>query len=158
MSKIDIYTDGSHLDKQNNGRLGCGGVMIVDGKLVDKFSVELKPTWLVSNYGSSTVSNPTAEMLGLLTALTQFDIPSGEIVTIHADYLGVKSWMEGTWKIKEPYLKKIKFDIDKIIKKKGLLGKIEYKWVKGHQKASVLDPDAMWNNFVDKLAKGENVE
>lgn len=27
---INIYTDGSHLDKQNNGRLGCGGVMVKD--------------------------------------------------------------------------------------------------------------------------------
>lgn len=155
MSKIDIYTDGSHLDKLNNGRLGCGGVMIIGGIKADEFSEELKPDWLTTNYGSSTVSNPTAEMLGLLTALRKFNIPKGVDVVIHADYIGVKSWMEGSWKIKEPYLKKIKSDIDKEIAKKGLSGRIEFKWVKGHQKASVLDPDARWNNYVDHLAKGE---
>ena len=41
MKIIDIYTDGSHLDKLNNGRLGCGGVMVdrTTGKLLDEFGL-----------------------------------------------------------------------------------------------------------------------
>ena len=52
---IEIYTDGSHLDKQNNGRLGCGGVMVDRrigngvGKLLDEFSDELPPSYMLYN-------------------------------------------------------------------------------------------------------------
>ena len=61
----------------------------------------------------------------------------------------------GTWKIKEPYIKKIKEEIDKEIKKKGLEGRIRFEWVKGHQNKSCMDSDAYWNNMVDLLAKGQ---
>jgi ribonuclease HI len=82
MEKIDIYTDGSQLDKQNNGRLGCGGVMIQSGKLVDEFSVEIKPEWLRENYGTDKVSNPSAEMLGLLMALRNFELDGNRSIRI----------------------------------------------------------------------------
>lgn len=155
MRIINIYTDGSHLDKQNNGRLGCGGVMIDAGKNTDEFSIELKPDWLRQNYGTDKVSNPSAEMLGLLMAIKEFDIPNDAVVVVHADYIGVKSWMEGTWKTKEPYLTKIKADIEKEIKNKNLDGRIMYSWVKGHQSKSIMSQDAKWNNYVDLLAKGQ---
>lgn len=158
---INIFTDGSHLDKQNNGRLGCGGVMISNdgkgfGKILDEFSQELKPQDLQRELGTDKVSNPTAELLGLLTALKKFNIPKGEDVTIYADYIGVKSWMEGTWKIKEPYIKKVKEQIDKEIAKKNLKGRIHYAWVKGHQgkRAVSVSSEAYWNEYVDHLAKG----
>lgn len=158
---IKIYTDGSHLDKQNNGRLGCGGVMVEAdgksfGKLVDSFSKELKSEELKKTIGTDKVSNPTAELLGVLTAIQQFNIPKGAEVTIYADYLGVKSWMNGSWKVKEPYIKKTKELIEKEIDKKGLKGRVNYEWVKGHQgkKASVINSDAYWNDQVDSLAKG----
>ena len=154
MEKIDIYTDGSHLDKQNNGRLGCGGVMILSGKLVDEFSIEIKPEWLRENYGTDKVSNPSAEMLGLLMALRNFELPGDSEIIIHADYIGVKSWMENKWQTKEPYLKKMKQDILKEIADQGLKN-IRYEWVKGHQKASIFNQDARWNNYVDILAKGQ---
>lgn len=156
MRRIDIYTDGSHLDKLNNGRLGCGGVMIDNGRKVDEFSEELKPEWLRKTIGTDKVSNPTAEMLGVLTALTKFDIPDDAEVYVYADYIGCKQWNTGQWKIKEPYIKKVKELIDKVIEEKNLQGRINFEWVKGHQgqKASIMDPHAKWNSVVDKLAKG----
>ena len=53
MKQFDIYIDGSHLDKQNNGRLGVGGVLVdlndsgnKMGKLLNKFSTELTPEYM----------------------------------------------------------------------------------------------------------------
>jgi len=148
---IDIYTDGSHL-KHTTGRLGCGGVMLKDGKKVDEFSIEIDPEQINTEFGSKEVSNPTAEMIGLLEALRFFDFKKERDIVVHADYLGVKSWMEGSWKIKEPYIKKIKDQIEKVIKQKQL--NVKYDWVKGHQKKSILSMESYWNNYVDKLAKG----
>ena len=162
MKRLDIYIDGSHLDKQHNGRLGIGGV-IVDlnvsvghGKLLKKYNMELIPEYMKITFGSDQCSNPSAELCALLFALYNFEkeIKGCDEVTIHADYIGVKSWMEGTWKIKEPYIARIKRDIDNEIYKQGLRGKIQYAWVRGHQKGELND-DAYWNNYVDKLAKGE---
>ena len=162
MKRYDIYIDGSHLDKQNNGRLGIGGVFIDQsgpgmGRLVGEFSMELSPEYMKLTFGADKCSNPSAELTALLIALQKFKGLSGnsDMLVIHADYIGVKSWMEGSWKIKEPYISRIKNDIDDEIRKQGLTGRISYQWVKGHQSASALrtDPDAYWNNYVDLLAK-----
>ena len=158
MKIIDIYTDGSHLDKLNNGRLGCGGVMVERtdngyGKVLQEFGKELEKDFLIKKYGTDNCSNPTAEMLGVLVALTEFRIPIGSEVIIHADYIGVKEWMNGNWKIKEPYIAKVKSEIDEIIRRKGI--NISFDWVKAHQPKSSLNRDAYWNNYVDLLAKGQ---
>lgn len=164
MKQYDIYIDGSHLDKQNNGRLGIGGV-IVDlsgpgmGRKIDEFSMELNPEYMNITFGATKCSNPSAELTALLFALYNFKklIKQADLIVVHADYIGVKSWMEGAWKIKEPYIVRIKNDIDSEIIKQGLTGKILYSWVRGHQSASAVktNPDAYWNNYVDRLAKGE---
>ena len=157
--KISIYTDGSHLDKLNNGRLGCGGVMIEDkssgyGKLIDSFGTELTPSYMIKEYGSDKCSNPTAEMIGVLCALKKFNVPSNaKEIVIYADYIGVREWCNNKWKIKEPYIKKVKQQIDDIIGQKNLVGKIRFEWVKAHQKS--INKDSYWNNYVDLLAKGK---
>lgn len=162
MRQYDIYIDGSHLDKQHNGRLGIGGVLVdlggagKMGQELNKFSTELTPEYMSQEFGATKCSNPSAELTAVLAALENFKGswgPSDKIV-IHADYLGVKEWMVGNWKVKEPYIAKIKAAIDKEIKNQGLTGRIEYKWVKGHQKDTGTDPDIYWNNRVDLLAKG----
>lgn len=161
MKNLDIFTDGSHLDKLNNGRLGCGGVMVDRssgegyGVLLDKFGEELTSDYLENNFGSSKCSNPTAELIGVLRALQNFKIPSDAKITIHADYIGVKSWMEGKWRINESYLKEVKKQIDAEIKKQKLTGRIFFEWVKGHQTST--NGDAYWNNKVDLLAKGQSI-
>lgn len=160
MKIIEIYTDGSHLDKLNGGRLGCGGIMIEKtsqgyGNKIDEFGEELTPEFLERSFGSSQVSNPTAEMIGVLMALQKFNIPRDAKVTIWADYEGVRAWMTGTWKIKMPYIQKVKDAIDKEIMDKGLRGRVSFMWVKGHQAKSVMTREGYWNSQVDKLAKGE---
>lgn len=162
MRQFDIYIDGSHLDKQHNGRLGIGGVLVdlngagIKGQELNRFSTELTPEYMSQHFGASKCSNPSAELTALLHALINFkgSYGPGDKVVIHADYLGVKEWMTGNWKVKEPYIAKIKDEIDKEIKKQGLTGRIEYKWVKGHQRDNGTDPDIFWNNRVDLLAKG----
>ena len=151
---VDIYTDGSHFKQK--GRLGCGGVILRDGKLIDEYSLELTPAYLREIIHTSDVSNPTTEMMGVLQALRRFKIPKEATeINIYADYEGVSNWLEGRWKINKPYIKILYDLIHKEIKTKGLDGKIKFLWVKGHQSKSVMDPRAKWNNYVDKLAKGE---
>ena len=151
---VDIYTDGSHFKQR--GRLGCGGVILVDGKLIDEFSLELTPAYLREIIHTSDVSNPTTEMMGVLQALRRFNIPKEATeVNVYTDYEGVGYWLSGKWKINKPYIKILHDLIHKEVKKKGLNGKINFLWVKGHQSKSVMDPKAKWNNYVDKLAKGE---
>lgn len=162
MKQFDIYIDGSHLDKQNNGRLGIGGVLVDlsgpgKGNLLNKFSIGLTPDYMKSNFGSDKCSNPSAELTALLKALQEFNGSYGpnDVIVVHADYLGVKEWMVGNWKIKEPYIAKIRSEIDKEIIKQGLQNRIKYAWVKGHQKDNNI-PDVYWNNYVDLLAKGND--
>lgn len=159
--RLDIYIDGSHLDKQNNGRLGVGGV-IVDlnvgvghGKLLKEYKMELIPEYMKITFGADKCSNPSAELCALLHALYSFskEISGAKTIVVHADYLGVREWMTGAWRIKEPYIMKIKEDIDREIYKQGLRGRIRYEWVRGHQTDG--SDDTYWNNYVDKLAKGE---
>lgn len=165
MKKLDIYIDGSHLDKQNNGRLGCGGVIIDPegfgrmGQMLSKFSIELIPEYMKMSYGADKCSNPSAELMALLMALQNFngvikDAGPNIMIVVHADYIGVREWMTGSWRIKEPYIIRIKNDIDQEISKQGLKNRIKYEWIRGHQ-SDVTNPDIYWNNFVDKLAKGK---
>jgi len=157
MKNFTIYTDGSHL-KHTTGRLGIGGVLIDEnGNKIDEFSVMLSPEYLMENFGTTEVSNPTCEMLANLFALRNFkdQIKNCYSLTMKADYEGVQKFNLGIWKAKESYIKKIKELTEEEVRNQRLQQKIHYEWVKGHQKRSVLSEDAKWNDYVDKLAKGE---
>jgi ribonuclease HI len=163
MKILDIYTDGSHL-KKTTGRLGCGGILVDPafppvGKELAKFSLELDPSDLKEAFGpgAETCSNPTAELTAVLVALREFKkfLKGVGIVTIHADYIGVREWMTGAWRVKEPYIARIKAEIEKEIKSQGLTGQVQFAWVKGHQRYVAGDPDIHWNSVADVLAKGE---
>ena len=154
--KLIIYTDGSHL-KHTSGRLGIGGVLLDEAEnILGEFSEELSIDWLRTNYGTSDVSNPTCEMLATLIALKKFgdQLKDCNEVVMKADYEGVQKFNMGLWKTKAPYIKKIKEETEKEIRKLDLTGKIKFEWVKGHQKKSILSSDRIWNDYVDKLAKG----
>lgn len=160
MKEIYIYTDGSHL-KFSSGRLGCGGVMVDPGgegygEILGEFSEELTPDRMEKEFGGKTCSNPTAELVGALLAIRNFNIPKGVKVKVYADYVGVQSWMEGKWQTKEAYIREVKRQIEEEINKKGLRGRISFHWVRGHQK--VTNRDTYWNNYVDALAKGEKYD
>lgn len=153
MRRVVIYTDGSHFKGKGSGRLGCGGVMVVDGKVIDKFSIEPSTDFLLKDYGTTQVSNPTMEMLGALTALRRFknNFRAGDKIILKADYMGVRDWCTGKWRTKESYIKALKDDILEEIRSQHL--DLTFEWVKGHQKGD--SEDVTFNNMVDLLAKGE---
>lgn len=159
MDKFNIYTDGSHLDKQHNGRLGVGGILVDDSKkrMIDSFSDELSQEYMGKAFGAIKCSNPSAELTAVLHALRHFKkyLRGASEIVFWADYEGVRCWLNGLWKCKEPYIFRIKQEIEKEITRQGLDGKVRFEWVKGHQSNSVLSPDAYWNNQVDLLAKGQ---
>lgn len=159
---FNIYVDGSHLNKQNKGddRLGCGGVLVSTGPgmgtLVNSFSTQLTPEYMKKSFGANNPSNPSAELVAVLQALYHFkkDLKDAEEITVHADYMGVREWMNGSWRVKEPYIAKIKDAILKEINQQQLQGKIKFAWVKGHQKG-ILDKNAYWNSEADLRARGD---
>ena len=159
MKNFDIFVDGSHL--KPSGRLGCGGLLVdsTTKTVIDTFKMELLPEYVKITFGADTCSNPTAEMIGVLQALYHFGprLKGAGKVTIYSDYLGVREWNTGKWKIKEPYIQRVKDDLDDEISKLGLKGKIGFAWVKGHQGLKDIGYEGQMNNLADKLAKGEDL-
>ena len=155
MGKIlKIYTDGSHF-KHNGGRLGIGGIIVDEDKIINEFSTEITKEYLDLYYKTQDCSNPTMEMLAVLHALYNFkkNIGIDNRIEVYADYQGVESWMNKKWKINKPYIAKIKDDIDSEINNQSLRGRIHFNWIRGHQKD--ISDNTKWNNYVDLLAKGE---
>ena len=155
--KYIIYTDGSDL-KHTNHRMGIGGILLDESghKMLDSFGSELSHEYLQEEYGTSDCSNPTAEMIAASEALQNWSsrFKPGDEIEIRADYMGVREWNTGRWKINKPYIKKAHDQIMDIIRKSGL--KVTWTWVKGHQTGPGLyGSDKYWNDKVDKLAKGQ---
>lgn len=151
MRTIDIFTDGSHLKGLNgSGRLGIGGIMVIDGRLINQFSEEVYPSVIKDKFGTEDVSNPTMELYAVLRALEEFssDISDKDFINFYADYKGVSEWLNGRWKITKPYIKKIHYCIKLIEMNRNL--HIKYNWVKGHSNGT--DYYSIWNRRVDSLA------
>lgn len=156
--KYIIYSDGSDF-KHSTGRLGIGGLVIREGEreILKSFGKEISRDYMRFQYQTDQCSNPTMEMLAALQCLREFKtlFSAGDIVILKADYEGVSKWNNGEWKIKAPYIQKIREDIIKALKE--IPCKVIFEWVKGHQSLRIQDGDAYWNNQVDKLAKGEEL-
>lgn len=163
MKTYHIYTDGSHFKNGGSGRLGIGGILIdpdknpPKGEIIKKFSIEILRDYLKIHYGTDDCSNPTMEMLAVLTALREFKdfFEKSDKIILMMDYEGVKYWIEGKWQAKKSYIRLLRDEIKKEISNKNL--NIEFKWIKGHQKVSDVSNESYWNNIVDKLAKGEEL-
>ena len=163
MKTYHIYTDGSHFKNGGSGRLGIGGILIdpdknlPKGEIIKKFSIEILRDYLKVHYGTEDCSNPTMEMLAVLTALREFKnfFKKTDKIILMMDYEGVKYWVEGKWQAKKPYIRLLRDEIKKEISDQDL--EIEFKWIKGHQKVNNNSRESYWNNNVDKLAKGEEI-
>lgn len=150
---IEIYTDGSHQRLQNY--LGIGAWCQYHNKEYS-FSSTCN-SQLLETYGISeeTCSNPTAEFLAFAEVLKYFEdanLPKGTQMIFYIDYLGVKQWMEGSWKTKESYIKKIKNSCLQSIQKIGCDVRIEHvqahKGIYGNEKADELAKDMRdFSNF-----------
>ena len=105
MKTYHIYTDGSHFKNGGSGRLGIGGILIDPdknpprGEKIKEFSIEILKDYLQVHYNTTDCSNPTMEMMAVLTALREFKGFFGkhDKIILMMDYEGVKHWMEGTW-------------------------------------------------------------
>ena len=149
-----IYTDGSDL-KHTTKRMGIGGVLVDEkGKEIGRFSKELDRDYILEAYKTKDCSNPFAEMVAVKEAIINFSdkITTPAKITIKCDYMGVICWINGEWRTKAPYIKKVKEEIIELLSKRKDW-EVEFKWIKGH--LSVMDKDSYFNNLVDKLAKGK---
>jgi ribonuclease HI len=109
-SNIDIYTDGSH-EKHKNSHLGFGASCIFNEK--PYIMAGVCTTDLLRSYDViEKVSNPTAEFIALaeiLRTLRQIDANVSNIhFNFYIDYIGIGHWLDGSWKAKKTYIKKIK--------------------------------------------------
>lgn len=132
MKQYKLYTDGSHL-KGGSDRLGIGAVLVESPRdvMLDQLSVMVDRSEFRTRYGTEDVSNPTMEMLAVYVALSRFsEVLTGNSVEILADYIGVREWMTGKWKITKPYIRKIKEDIDLLISEYNIT--LKFTWIKGH--------------------------
>ena len=128
---VDIYTDGSHQTSKNY--LGLGAWCVFNGieyRMSKECNMKMLRTYGIT---STKCSNPTAEFLGFSECLREFE--SMQLVkscklNFYIDYIGVKYWIEGSWKTKEIYIKKIKEECKKLMK--SMSCDVEIFHVKGH--------------------------
>lgn len=161
MRELHLYTDGSHFKGRNgSGRLGIGGVLIDPGlgkgKIITELSESMSQPELTRLFGGNgNLSNPSLEMIAVLYCLREFrsQVRNSDLV-VYADYLGVREWMTGAWRTKEPYIKKLKDLIESEVMRSGVES-IRYEWVRGHQNPRT-SKEAYWNNRADWLAKGRD--
>jgi ribonuclease HI len=125
-----IYTDGSH--QRAKDYLGVGAWALWDE---EEHSYSAKVTReMLDSYGvpkDAEVSNPTAEFIAFAQILRKFQNKTLAVQLVFvSDYVGIKNWMEGTWKTKEPHITAILKSCKETIK--TIKGVIVFEWVKGH--------------------------
>lgn len=130
-TKLDIYTDGSHLKHQKNGHLGYGAWCKYLGTEY-KLSGNIDEDMLSKEYDiQGKVSNPTAEFIGFHQVLSKLTKAQPKLIlTFHIDYIGVSNWMLGNWRTKESHIRKVKEKCTQLVLKSS--HNIIYKHVSGH--------------------------
>ena len=143
---LTIFVDGSHQDKQSReAKLGYGAYMEYEGAEYSLSGNSEDVKKLLRNFDKFDISNPTAELLGLLVTLRTFECTS-EHVLIRQDYKGAINFGElwchsenssqhdtKPWKPKECYIRHIVTNIEDCIAKiEENGGSVEICWVPGH--------------------------
>lgn len=132
---IDMWCDGSYTTK-HPGRVGYGIVAIVNGEEIASWG-DYKINDLADKY-----RNVLGELYGSMYCMLYACENNYDKVIIHADYQGVISWCDRTWKCNNEITEKYRGFYDKMSKSI----QIEFVKTKGHS----LDEN---NNKCDKLAK-----
>jgi ribonuclease H-related protein len=153
LNTIEIYTDGSHKKHSLDNYIGFGAFcsyMEKEYKLSGDCDKEI-----LLDYGISPltkISNPTAEFLGfaeILKIISDFskknDLKNYTFI-FKIDYQGVKNWINGSWKCKETYIKKIKQKCDLLLFE--IPSQILIEYVPAHS-------GNKYNDQADELAKSK---
>ena len=161
---LKVFVDGS--DIKGTGQIGAGAWAEWNGEelkiSITEESPEVKE--LKALFPEASFSNPTMEMLGLLTLLKSFEGTSGAHIQIFQDYKGAvnygKLWnySEGSeqraakpWKAKEPYIAYIVSQIEERLQEiEDQGGSVKLTWVKGHQ-------NSKGNIKADEIAKDRKI-
>jgi ribonuclease HI len=142
---LQVYSDGS--DIKGTGKLGFGAVFEFKGKEYTISGTEVSPEvrQLSAKHPEAKFSNPTMEMLALVTALNSFK-NTKEHIQINQDYKGAVNYgalwyySEGSeqreskpWNAKEPYIRTLVDAATTLIKQiEANGGSVKLKWVRGH--------------------------
>lgn len=128
--QCSIFTDGSH--QRAEDYLGIGAWCRYED---ESYELSMKvDRVLLDSYGvpkESACSNPTAELVAFTEVLRRFK--GRELlkpVVFFSDFIGVKNWMEGSWKATEPHIVAILREAKLL--KETIKGDINIEWVKGH--------------------------
>lgn len=160
---LQVYSDGS--DIKGTGKIGFGAVFEHNGMLYDlsgtEESAEVKR--LAELFPTAKFSNPTMEMLALVSVLNAFK-NSAEHIVINQDYKGAVNynglWDKSAgsaqrepkpWKAKELYIQKLVQTAETLIaqiEKNG--GSVNIQWVKGHSGNRM-------NDLADSAAKSRDI-
>ena len=151
-----IYTDGSHFKHSVEGYIGYGAYcehLNTIYKMSGKCDNECLKTYQIPP--DTKISNPTAEFIAfaeVLRHLSRSSSPSndfnGKKLIFIIDYEGVKKWMNGEWKTKQPYIRSIKAYCDRLIAINGFV--IDIQDVDSHS-------NNYGNDMADALAKDRDV-
>ena len=142
MNELIIYTDGAYSSSRNQG--GIGVIILQNNKKILEYSNMYKRT-----------TNNQMELGAVIVALNLIK-ESYDSITIYTDSQYCIGCAIQGWKRKKN--KSLWQEFDNQYKRvKTLCPIIEFKHIKGHQSGSTLTQDAMWNNYVDKLAVSASI-
>lgn len=103
---LDIYIDGSHI--KGTKRKGFGGYCLYKD-IEYRFSGICTQEFMSQAFDINCIkylSNPTMELVACAIALKSFENKNVNLI-IYADYKGVEYWINGNWKAKKTYIKKL---------------------------------------------------
>ena len=136
------YTDGAYSSARNQG--GIGIIILKNNQEILRYSNMYKNT-----------TNNQMELGAIIITLRMIKKPIDSLIIYTDSQYCIGCAIQG-WKRKKN--KSLWQEFDNQYKRvKTLCPIIEFKHIKGHQSGSTLTQDAMWNNYVDKLAVSASI-
>lgn len=128
--KTEAYVDGSYKD----GKVGWGVVIVRDGELFGELSGVLEDQDVL---GTRQVAGELRAVEEVVSWCKKHKVKE---IYIHYDYTGIKEWVTGAWKAKNPVTQKYRDYLTE--------SKLKINWVKVKSHSGV-----KYNDMADKLAR-----